>query len=194
MQISPINNQSFKGRITVSGLSSKQQKAFNPIYPELEKQVKPIKNLILRIDGSMDKNSLSVSSGKDPKYILMVTQLKSATVPIVQTATDSTDSDILLDTAQDVILRHVKSQRYIDSISSQFKLKDETIASLEKTTGLTYEEMTTLSTEKCKELMIERGTMKKPNPIKKWFSNMYRQIGEKLGLLEKQHDIYTHID
>lgn len=194
MQINPINKQSFKGSLVINGLSAKQKQAFNSIYPELEKQVKPIKNLILYIDGSLDNAIISRATGKEPKYLLLNTQLKTATIPVIQDYTESTDPKEILEIAKSVISDHIKSKRYTDFLGFQFKLKPESIKHIEKATGLTYKELTTLSFEECDKLMIERGTKKKPNPIKKWFADKYKQIGEKFGLLEKQYDIYTHID
>ena len=42
--------------------------------------------------------------------------------------------------------------------------------------------------------MIKRGAIKKPNVIKNWFADKYKQIGEKLGLLKKEYKFYTHVD
>jgi hypothetical protein len=64
---------------------------------------------------------------------------------------------------------------------------------VEKSTGLTYKEMTTLASDEAKNLMKQRGTLKEPNKIKQWFANQYKQLGEKLGFIEKQHNIYTDI-
>ena len=41
--------------------------------------------------------------------------------------------------------------------------------------------------------MIKRGSMKKPSKVKQWFADKYRQFGEKIGLLEKQRNIYTDV-
>ena len=50
-----------------------------------------------------------------------------------------------------------------------------------------------LANDEAKNLMKQRGTLKKPSKIKQWFVNQYKQLGEKLGFLEKQHNIYTDI-
>ncbi len=76
---------------------------------------------------------------------------------------------------------------------NKYKLSETTIKMVEKSTGLTYKEMTTLTSDEAKNLMKQRGTLKKPNKIKQWFANQYKQLGEKLGFLEKQHNIYTDI-
>ncbi|MBR3890243.1 hypothetical protein IKJ53_06980 [bacterium] len=76
---------------------------------------------------------------------------------------------------------------------NKYKLSETTIKMVEKSTGLTYKEMTTLTSDEAKNLMKQRGTLKKPSKIKQWFVNQYKQLGEKLGFLEKQHNIYTDI-
>ena len=76
---------------------------------------------------------------------------------------------------------------------NKYKLSEKTVKMVEKSTGLTYKEMTTLTSDEAKNLMKQRGTLKEPNKIKQWFANQYKQLGEKLGFLEKQHNIYTDI-
>lgn len=75
-----------------------------------------------------------------------------------------------------------------------FKLSKQMIAAVERTTKLTNDEMTNLSLTECEKLMAERGTLKKPNKLKAWISEKYRELGEKFGLLEKEYNIYTDID
>lgn len=76
----------------------------------------------------------------------------------------------------------------------KFHLKPETLEHISKTTRLTKEELYTLSREDAYSRMLERGAIKKPNPIKIFLKNIYKNIGEKLGLLDKKYNIYTHID
>ena len=76
----------------------------------------------------------------------------------------------------------------------KYQLSKETIKHLEKSTRCSIEELKNLPIDEAKELMIKRGAMKKTNVIKEWFANKYRQFGEKLGLLKKEYDFYTHID
>lgn len=85
------------------------------------------------------------------------------------------------------------STQYNQNFGNKYKLANETIKHLEKSTGLTYKEMTTLSTNEAKDLMKQRGKLKEPSKIKQWCANKYRQIGEKLGFLEKEHNIYTDV-
>ena len=42
--------------------------------------------------------------------------------------------------------------------------------------------------------MEQRGSLKKPNPVKEFIAEKYRKLGEKLGLLKKEYNIYTDID
>lgn len=83
--------------------------------------------------------------------------------------------------------------QYNQSFGNKYKLSEKTIKMVEKSTGLTYKEMTTLTSDEAKNLMKQRGTLKEPNRIKQWLANQYKQLGEKLGFLEKQHNIYTDI-
>jgi len=65
----------------------------------------------------------------------------------------------------------------------KYKLSAEAIKATEKSTGLTYEEMTSLPLSKTEKLMKERGTLKEPSKIKLWISKNYKKFGEKFGLL-----------
>lgn len=76
---------------------------------------------------------------------------------------------------------------------TKFKLAEETIQHIEKSTGLSYQEMTTNTIDDARKLMKQRGTLKEPSKMKLWLANKYRQLGEKLGLLEKKRNIYTDI-
>ena len=78
--------------------------------------------------------------------------------------------------------------------SVKFQLSKETVKWLEKSTRCSIEELRTFTTDEIKELMIKRGAITKPNKIKQWFTDKYKTIGEKLGLLEKQCSFYTHIN
>ena len=75
-----------------------------------------------------------------------------------------------------------------------FKLSKETIRNIERSTGLTYKELSTLPFDEASKLMKERGTLKEPSKLKTFASKTYRAIGEKLGFLEKQYNIYTDVD
>ena len=74
------------------------------------------------------------------------------------------------------------------------KLSKETIQCIENSTGLTYEEITRLSLDESSKLMKERGTLKEHSKIKLWISRKFKEIGERLGLLQKHYNIYTDID
>ena len=83
---------------------------------------------------------------------------------------------------------------YSTNFGTKFKLSDKTIQAVEKSTGLTYKELTELSIEESKDLMKKRGTLKEPSKIKTWIADKYRKVGESLGLLKKERNIYTDID
>ena len=82
----------------------------------------------------------------------------------------------------------------IDRLVHKANLSRNTIKNIERTTGLTYKELTTLPFDEASKLMKERGTLKEPSKIKIWFADKYRAIGERLGFLEKNHNIYTDVD
>ncbi len=65
-----------------------------------------------------------------------------------------------------------------------FKLSQETIAMVEKSTKLSYNEMIHLSLDECGDLMKKRGTLK-TSKIKLWLAENYRRFGEKMGLLNR---------
>ena len=80
------------------------------------------------------------------------------------------------------------------SFGFKFKLSPEAIKACEKSTGLTYEEMTRLPLDESVKLMKERGTLKEPNKIFLWMQEKYKSFGEKTGLLKKERNFYTDID
>ncbi len=92
------------------------------------------------------------------------------------------------------VQRVSNQNNYSPGFGLKYKLSEQTIKSVERTTKLTNDEMTNLSLTECEKLMAERGTLKKPNKLKTWISEKYRELGEKFGLLEKKYNIYTDID
>lgn len=80
------------------------------------------------------------------------------------------------------------------SFGMKFKLSKETVKSIEKSTGLTYKEMTELPLDKCENLMKERGRLKEPNKLWTWLQDKYKNFGERTGLLKKEYKFYTDID
>ena len=76
----------------------------------------------------------------------------------------------------------------------KFQLSEQTIKSIEKTTKCSINELKTSSFNDIQILMEKRGAMKKPNNFKLWVANKYREFGERLGLLKKEYNFYSHID
>ena len=76
----------------------------------------------------------------------------------------------------------------------KYKLNEQTLQRISKSTKLSKEELTSLSLDKQIELMSQRGSLKKTNPVKDFFAGLYQKLGEKLGLLNKEYNTYTHID
>ena len=76
----------------------------------------------------------------------------------------------------------------------KYQLSDKTIKLIEQKTKCSINELRTLSIDETQKLMQERGAIKKPNVIKNWFAEKYKQFGERLGLLKKEYNFYTHVD
>lgn len=83
---------------------------------------------------------------------------------------------------------------YVPNFAMKFRLSEASIHTIEKTTKLSYAELTELSINESKKLMRERGTLKEPSKIKTWLADKYRKFGESIGFLEKKYNIYTDID
>ena len=76
----------------------------------------------------------------------------------------------------------------------KYSLSDNTIKYIEKSTRCSIKELRNLSIDETQKLMQERGAVKKPNKIKRWFADIYKQFGERLGLLKKEYNFYAHVD
>lgn len=81
---------------------------------------------------------------------------------------------------------------------NQYKLNEKTIKLIESKTRLSYNQMKNLTIEDATKLMHKRASIIEKfnincNKIKLCTGKIYKNIGEKLGLLEKQHNIYTDI-
>lgn len=74
------------------------------------------------------------------------------------------------------------------------QLSEQTIKNIEKSTKCSINELRTLSFDDTKILLEKRGAIKKPNKIRQWLADKYKQVGEKLGLLKKEYKFYTHVD
>ena len=83
---------------------------------------------------------------------------------------------------------------YNQNFGFKFELSPEAIKAAEASTGLTYHEMTRLPLDEAAKLMEQRGTLKRPSKIKLWLADKYKLLGERLGLLEKHHNIYIDVD
>jgi len=86
------------------------------------------------------------------------------------------------------------NDKYNQNFGIKFKLSTKTIKAIESSTGLTYEEMTSLPIHETTKLMKERRTLKEPSKIKLWLAGKYKEIGERLGLIERDYNIYTDVD
>ena len=75
-----------------------------------------------------------------------------------------------------------------------YKLSDRTLNSISRTTKLSVKELIELPFDEAEKLMKKRGSLKEPSKFKQWISNKYRKFGEKIGLLQKEYNIYTDID
>ena len=75
-----------------------------------------------------------------------------------------------------------------------FKLNNVSIKFIEENTKLSYDEIRLSSLDEATKLMKKRGSFNEINKAKQWLADKYRQIGEKLGFLEKNYNTYTDID
>ena len=82
------NRTNFNGNLYISGLNKKQQKVVEQLRPALDELIKNKKNTNLYIEGSMRPNIIAKGL-EEPKYAVMFTQVRTATMP---TATSSTSS------------------------------------------------------------------------------------------------------
>ena len=90
MQIQRINcPQNFQGSVTAIGLSKSQEKVFNGLKDMLIKKVEDKDYLILHIDGSISSKYIAGDYSKEPKYVIMHTQVKPITRSTASAYTDS---------------------------------------------------------------------------------------------------------
>ena len=114
VQIESINNRIFTGRITASPSSRRQTQAFDAIYPELEKYTKPIKNLHLHISGG-------------PYDVLMWSSPEESAIPrMFFTKVESLEPKVILESAQEVINKHINSKFYKETVESGYKQSPKT--------------------------------------------------------------------
>lgn len=72
------------------------------------------------------------------------------------------------------------NRTYNQTFGLKFKLSEETKKTIEKSTGLSQEEMSLLPLKDVFELIKKKGTLKETSKIKLWLSEKYRQFGKKL--------------
>lgn len=70
---------------------------------------------------------------------------------------------------------------YNQKIGMKFPLSQTTKNHEESIKGLSYSEITRTPIKDTSERIKQRGTLKKPNPIKEFFLDIYRKIGKKQG-------------
>ena len=112
MKTQAIQNQpNFNGYVSASGLSRKQIKIYESIQDALKAKVAGIDYLILNINGSSHPCALARTS-KDPQYVIMHTQVKSATIPTAESQTNSLNPKDWLNMADELIKKHQNSDFY----------------------------------------------------------------------------------
>ncbi len=84
------------------------------------------------------------------------------------------------------------------SFGNRYKLDEKTISFIERKTRLSRDELQNLPIDDAVGLMKKRAPINKKiknvfGQIKLSCGRIYKVIGERLGLLEKQHNIYTDI-
>ena len=112
------NNQQFNGSVNIGRLSSKQSEILKQIMPDVTDIVTKKDKLILNIEGSTNPDIIS-HNGEIPKYTLIWTQVKSATVPTAKTVTTSADAGVWLAKIKNLISEHENSDFYKKSISKK---------------------------------------------------------------------------
>ena len=140
MQIKRINcPQNFQGSVTAIGLSKSQEKVFNGLKDMLIKKVADKDYLILHIDGSISSKYIAGDYSKEPKYVIMHTQVKPITRSTASAYTDSLNPNDWLKTADKVIRAHMDSDLYnravngeLDSFWAKLKNKIGKILNKEK--------------------------------------------------------------
>ena len=83
---------------------------------------------------------------------------------------------------------------YGQKFGMRYKLSDETLKQISISTKLSVEELHRLPMAEAEKLMKERGSLKEPNKLKLWISDIYRKFGEKMGFLQKEYPIYSDGD
>ena len=74
----------------------------------------------------------------------------------------------------------------------KFQLREETLNIISKDTRLNKDELHYLPFREAIELMRKRDSEK--SKIKLWLQSKYKELGLKLGLLKREHNIYTDVD
>jgi len=80
------------------------------------------------------------------------------------------------------------------SFKMEYKLSDKILKTISKSTRLSVEELHRLPIDDAVKLMKERGVIKEPNRLKLWLADIYKKVGEKTGLLQKQYEFYSDGD
>lgn len=75
-----------------------------------------------------------------------------------------------------------------------FRLKPETLEAVSKSTGLSQKELLNESLSNMLVKAKERGVLKKQNTFKSFLSDLYKNFGEKHGLLKKERYFFTDVD
>lgn len=113
MKVQQINNQpNFQGYITVNGLNKSQQKVYNGIKNMLEDKVGHLDHTILHINGSISPYMIGSAPHIKPKYVILHTQVKSATKPTASTYIDTLNPNDWLKKTDKVVLAHIESNLY----------------------------------------------------------------------------------
>ncbi len=122
MKVQQINNQpNFQGYITVNGLNKSQQKVYNGIKNMLEDKVGHLDHTILHINGSISPYMIDSDPHIKPKYVILHTQVKSATKPTASTYIDSLNPNDWLKKTNKVIRAHLDSDLYQKAVDGELE-------------------------------------------------------------------------
>ncbi len=88
----------------------------------------------------------------------------------------------------------MKSKIVSSLTQPKFRLSEKVLGTISKSTKLTKDELINQSFEQQFKLMESRGVKNNPHTLKDFLIRNYKKLGEKLGLLKREYNIYTHTD
>lgn len=110
------NRTNFNGNLYISGLNKKQQKVVEQLRPALDELIKNKKNTNLYIEGSMRPNIIAKGL-EEPKYAVMFTQVRTATMPTATSSTSSLKPKRWVNDIKKLLVKHEESDFYKQTVN-----------------------------------------------------------------------------